>query len=117
MTDKRSAPLSTPDDRYIIVRGRLWRKSNPALSEARRAALVAELMDARRSVGAALRAADKAALAVAREAVDRAKVALGERGPVWWDDGAPDVNRHMIVNTPYAPWFAGLDAGKDQPKA
>jgi hypothetical protein len=38
--------------------------------------------------------------------VDVAKRALGERGPVWWDDGAPDYNRHMARNTPYAAWFA-----------
>ena len=38
--------------------------------------------------------------------VDRAKRALGECGPVWWDDGAPDYNRHMAGNTPYANWFA-----------
>ena len=30
-----------------------------------------------------------------------AKVELGERGPVWWSDGAPDYNRHLIKNTPY----------------
>ncbi|NHZ89888.1 hypothetical protein F2P45_12815 [Massilia sp. CCM 8733] len=34
--------------------------------------------------------------------------ALGERGPVWWTDGAPDFNRRMAANTPYAAWYAGL---------
>jgi hypothetical protein len=24
---------------------------------------------------------------------------LGERGPVWWGDGAPDLNRHMARNS------------------
>ncbi len=33
------------------------------------------------------------------------KVALGERGPVWWDDGAPDYNRHLVKNTPYRSWY------------
>ncbi|WP_313602745.1 hypothetical protein [Rhizobium sp.] len=37
--------------------------------------------------------------------MDDAKTKLGERGPVWWDDGAPDYNRHMVSNTPYADWF------------
>lgn len=41
----------------------------------------------------------------ARRAVDEAKRALGERGPVWWSDGAPDYNRKMAVNTPYAAWW------------
>ncbi|WP_345722337.1 hypothetical protein [Qipengyuania intermedia] len=59
-------------------------------------------MDARRAVGAALRDKDEAAERAARQQVHEAKVALGERGPVWWDDGAPDYNRHLVKNTPYA---------------
>ena len=100
----------TPDGRYFVVRGRLWRRSNPALSAAARAALVKSLMAARRAVGVARRADDDAALRAARAAVDAAKVALGERGPVWWTDGAPDYNRHMAHTTPYAAWFAALPA-------
>jgi hypothetical protein len=41
-------------------------------------------------------------------AVDAVKRLLGERGPVWWDDGAPDLNRHLVKNTVYADWFAQL---------
>ncbi len=96
----------TPDGRYFVVRGRLWRRADPSLSEDCRTALVAELMQARRAVGVALRKADKAALAEARASVDQAKVALGERGAVWWQDGTPDLNRRMAANTPYAQWFA-----------
>ena len=84
------------------MRGRLWRASNPHLPESERARLVAQLMDARRAVGAALRDKDAAAERAARQQVHEAKVALGERGPVWWDDGAPDYNRHLVKNTPYA---------------
>lgn len=65
-------------------------------------------MDARRAVGHALRADDAEALAAARRAVHEAKVALGERGDVWWTDGAPDFNRRMARNTPYARWFAAV---------
>lgn len=68
-------------------------------------------MDARRGVAAARRAGDEAAENEAHEAVDQAKRGLGERGPVWWDDGTPDYNRHMAKNSPYAEWFAGLDKG------
>ena len=99
----------TPDGRYIVVRGRLWRRANPALTAERRQALVGMLMDARRAVAAARRADDPAALAAARAGVDAAKVALGERGPVWWDDGAPDLNRRMARNTVYAGWYDALD--------
>jgi hypothetical protein len=108
------APV-TPDGRYLVVRGRLWRRSNPALSNERRAELVAELMIARRIVGSAGRAGDRDAVAAARARVHTAKVALGERGPVWWDDGTPDLNRRMARNTPYAEWFAGLADANSPP--
>ena len=98
----------TPDGRYFVVRGRLWRMSDPALPAEERAVLTKQLMAARRAVGTALRARDEDALRSARAAVDVAKVALGERGPVWWADGAPDLNRRMAAKTPYAEWFAGL---------
>lgn len=65
-------------------------------------------MAARRAVGRARRAGDKAALAAAHTAVDEAKQALGERGPPWWTDGAPDYNRRLARTTPYAAWFAAL---------
>ena len=99
-------PLRTPDGRYIVVRGRLWRAANPHLSAAERSRLTHDLMDARRAVATARRATDKAAEDRAHAAVDAAKHGLGERGPVWWDDGAPDLNRHLAKNTPYADWFA-----------
>ncbi|MEN2786037.1 hypothetical protein ACFOKI_09470 [Sphingomonas qilianensis] len=106
------APV-TPDGRYLMVRGRLWRRANPALPEPTRAALVAALMDARRAVARGRKADDRDAIAAARAAVQQAKVALGERGPVWWHDAAPDLNRHMAHTTPYAAWAATL--AKDQP--
>ena len=67
-----------------------------------------ELMQARSAKGRAMRAGNSAAREAARQQVDAAKHALGERGEVWWPDGAPDYNRHMANNTPYAEWFAGL---------
>lgn len=99
----------TPDGRYIVVRGRLWRAANPALSGPERARLTTTLMAARRQVRAALRSGSASDLAAARAAVDAAKHALGERGPVWWTDGAPDYNRRLVKNTPYASWHAGLE--------
>lgn len=105
-----STPLVTPDERYIVVRGRLWRRADPRLTEEQRAALVSELMRGRRAVAAALRADDPDALREARAAVDSAKIGLGERGPVWWDDGAPDQNRRLVRNTSYADWYEALDA-------
>lgn len=99
---------TTPDGRYFVVRGRLWRCADPTLSAEARERLVHALMSARRSVRSALAEADDVALAAARRGVDDAKIALGERGAVWWDDGAPDLNRRMARNTIYADWFSGL---------
>lgn len=109
MPDSRQYP-TTPDGRYFVVRGRLWRTSNPALPSEVRQAWVDKLMRARRQVGLAKKAGDAQAEHEARAAVEEAKRALGERGPVWWTDGAPDFNRKMAANTPYAEWFAALPA-------
>jgi release factor glutamine methyltransferase len=101
-------PVRTPDGRYLVVRGRLWRCADPTLDPAEREALVAELMSARRDKGAAMRRGDAGAREAARARVDAAKHALGERGPVWWSTGEPDLTRRLARTTPYADWFAGL---------
>lgn len=107
----RQPALTTPDGRYIVVRGRLWRAANPHLSPLNRQALVNALMAARRAVRAAIAAQNPQDLARARAQVHAAKVGLGERGPVWWDDGAPDLNRRLVRKTPYAAWHADQEAG------
>ena len=99
------SPLRTPDGRYIVVRGRLWRAMNPDLAPDEAQKWVDLLMEARRAVGTAGRDGDASAVQCARKQVDVAKHALGERGPVWWTDGAPDLNRHMAHTTPYAAWY------------
>lgn len=96
-------PPKTPDGRYIVVRGRLWRASNPWLDEAKRKTLVSDLMDARQEVGQSKD--DPHAMNAARQRVDAAKIGLGERGPVWWTDGKPDLNKHLVKNTEYAEWY------------
>jgi hypothetical protein len=95
--------LVTPDGRYFVVRRRLWRCSDPSLSAATRERLVKELMQARSDVRRAKGSVQ--ALAEARRRVDAAKIALGERSPPWWDDGAPDYNRRLVKNTPYSAWW------------
>ena len=96
----------TPDGRYFMVRGRLWRMSDPSLSEDRREELVRELMAARSAKGRAMRAGDAEAREAARKRIDAAKHDLGERGDPWWEDGSPDFNRKMARDTPYAEWSA-----------
>ena len=105
--------LETPDGRYLVVRGRLWRTANPGLPAEVRAALVSDLMDARRAVKDAIGKHDTELLAAARLAVNAAKISLGERGPVWWTDGTKDFNRYLVKNTPYAEWHGGLEVPGD----
>lgn len=83
--DDASEPTLTPDGRYLVVRGRRWRATDPGLPPEVSALLRRELMGARRAVGAALRAGDRDAERTARDRVQRAKVALGERGTPWWE--------------------------------
>ena len=104
----KAAYPTTPDGRYFVVKGRLWRCTNPSLSPERKAALVKELMQARRAKGEAMRKDDTSGREQARQRVDLVKHQLGERGPVWWSDGSPDWNRHLVINTPYADWFISL---------
>jgi hypothetical protein len=78
----------TEDGHYVIIDGRKWRATKPNLPEAKRQELVNELMSARRGVGAALKAKDANAESAARERVQTAKEALGERGPKWWEDSS-----------------------------
>lgn len=105
--NKDREPVTTPDGRYIVVRGRLWRAANPLLDTGVREELVKELMSARRAVRAALKAEDDGDVTSARARVQAAKEALGERGDPWWSDGTPDFNRRMVKNTPYAEWWRG----------
>ena len=101
---------TTPDGRYFVVNGKLWRCSNPSLPADARQKLVNALMNARREVKTAKASGDKTQLTRARARVQKAKVELGERGPVWWDDGSPDFNQCQVKNTPYSEWHKSLAA-------
>ncbi|WNL38043.1 hypothetical protein RN347_12155 [Halomonas sp. PAMB 3264] len=95
----------TPDGRYFVAKNRLWRATNPALDDDEEQTHVNALMKARRAVKTAKDQNDDEALKKARSEVQKAKVALGERGPVWWDDGAPDENERAPENSSYAEWW------------
>ncbi len=81
----RGGTETTEDGRFIVVDGRRWRATDPAIPGPLRQELVNELMAARRAVGAARRTTDAEAEAAARRRVQHAKVALGERGEPWWE--------------------------------
>lgn len=112
MTRKNAAACPvTPEGRHFVVRGRLWRMADPRLPEDERQQLVKMLMAARRAVDAAKRAGDKDEDVQAGHSVDATKRALGERGPAWREDDAPDLGRHMVRTTHYAQWFEAVCQG------
>lgn len=77
-----SGPERTPDGHHIVVNGRKWRATDTGIPEKFRKELVAELMNARRAV--------KSRDEHARDRVQDAKVALGERGEPWWEEPSED---------------------------
>jgi hypothetical protein len=93
MTDRDSDPDGgverTADGRYIVVKGRRWRATDPAIPEKLRAELVSALMTGRRLV--------KTEGDAARVMVHDAKVALGERGDPWWDPTAEGTRERLAA--------------------
>ncbi|QQB16049.1 MULTISPECIES: biopolymer transporter Tol [Brevibacterium] len=75
----------TEDEKWLVVRGRRWRRTDPALPDALVERLKSHLGRARNAVRAAKTAADDTALRAARERVGVAKQGLGERGEKWWE--------------------------------
>ena len=98
----------TPDGRYFIVKERLWRCTNPELPPGEEAILKRELGRARAAVKNYKDNPQE--LKIARQQVNDAKIALGERGPVWWTDGQPDYNRKHPKNTPYKEFWKTLQS-------
>lgn len=87
----------TPDGRFLVINGRTWRATDPSIPPKLGAELVAELMDARRAVGASGRSRDPEGVARARTRVQAAKVALGERGRPWWETADDEADRARLA--------------------
>ena len=90
MPNEKTAEV-TPDGRFLIIKGRKWRASDPAIPPKLRQELVDELMAARRAV--------KAREDDARVRVNDAKIALGERGQPWWEESEPAAFEERISAT------------------
>lgn len=90
------------EDRWVVIDGRRWRATDPLVPEDVAAMLRRELMAARRAVGAALKAEDPVAERAARDRVQAAKVALGERGTPWWEQTDDERRRRWEGYTPMA---------------
>ncbi|KQY58190.1 biopolymer transporter Tol [Aeromicrobium sp. Root495] len=73
------------DERWLVVDGRRWRRTDPSLPDDVVEALKAHLGRGRSGVRTAKRSGDDAAVSRARERVGLAKRGLGERGERWWD--------------------------------
>ena len=78
----------TDDGRWVIVDGRRWRATDPAVPDDVRAHLQHHLGVARARVRAAGRNGDDAGVVAARTRVHLAKTGLGERGTAWWEQDA-----------------------------
>jgi hypothetical protein len=72
---------ATDDERWLVVNGRRWRRTDPSLPEDVVAALKSHLGRGRSGVRTAQKDADDDAVAAARKRVGLAKHGLGERGP------------------------------------
>jgi hypothetical protein len=96
-------PPLTDDGHHVVIAGRRWRATDPAIPDARRAELTKILMAWRREVR---RTKGTEAEGASRAGVNAAKVALGERGkPPWWDqtDGQRRARWAAEVPTPDPP--------------
>lgn len=92
-----AAPEHTPDGRYVVVDGRRWRATDPAIPEKRREELTRILMAWRREVR---RARGTPAEPAVRAGVQAAKVALGERGTPWWEQSDGERRARWSADVP-----------------
>ena len=92
-----TTPEVTPDGRYLLIEGRRWRATDPAIPEARRAELTRALMAWRREVR---RTKGTDGERAARDGVQAAKVALGERGTPWWEQTDDERRTRWSANVP-----------------
>ena len=81
-------PGETPysdDDKWLIVKGRRWRRTDPELDSEVVEELKSHLGKGRNDVRAAKKSGAEGELRAARDRVNTAKHGLGERGDYWWE--------------------------------
>lgn len=78
---------SVPDEeRWLVIHGRRWRRTDPSLPADVVEALTSHLGKGRSGVRAGKKAGDDERVTASRRRVGLAKAGLGERGPYWWDE-------------------------------
>jgi hypothetical protein len=87
----------TPDGRYVVIDGRRWRATDPDIPDDRRHELQRVLMAWRREVGRTKGTEDERR---ARDGVQAAKVALGERGTPWWEQSDDERRERWETDVP-----------------
>jgi hypothetical protein len=89
-------PAPESDDRWLVINGRRWRKTDPSLPDDVVAELKSHLGRGRSGVRVAKGNDDPDAVAAARTRTNLAKHGLGERGPFWWEH--PEAERLARAN-------------------
>ena len=77
----------TDDEKWLVVDGRRWRRTDPAIPADALARLKSHLGRGRSGVRTA---GTDAELAATRRRTQLAKLGLGERGPKWWEQTAAE---------------------------
>jgi hypothetical protein len=90
-------PETTPDGHHVVIAGRRWRATDPAIPADRRDELTRILMAWRREVR---RTKGTDAEQDARAGVQAAKVALGERGVPWWEQSDEEREARWSADVP-----------------
>lgn len=91
-------PPLTHDGHYVVINGRRWRATDPAIPSKRRSELTHILMAWRREVR---RTKGTEGERAARAGVQATKVALGERGtPPWWEQTDAERRERWTADVP-----------------
>ncbi len=77
----------TEDEKWLVVDGRRWRRTDPAIPADALARLTSHLGRGRSGVRTA---SSEAELEATRNRTHLAKVGLGERGTPWWEQTAAE---------------------------
>ncbi len=82
------------EEKWLVVDGRRWRRTDPAIPDAELNRLKSHLGRGRSGVRTATTEAE---LAATRHRTQLAKVGLGERGTPWWDQSVAERRERWVT--------------------